>query len=384
MTWTDYRERRYFPELDGLRALCALAVISFHMHGFEKQWWKWFGGSVGVIVFFILSGYLITTLCLREEDQCGRVSLSAFYVRRCCRIFPLYYIVFGVYALLIGVFAFRADMHALPATWDTWPWLVVYLQEVAMMGLTPAGQYMPFAHSWTLGVEEKFYLLWPILAFVLWSGRARLRRRWALGLMLAWLPMTGLLSLGNPTARVVGDCLFGHFHILVGCLLALLLHERSWFVRLRFLGGRFWTALALVLFLTALVGRTASAGVPHLPRALEVLVSLAAATVIACLLLGEGPLHQFLRSGPLTFIGRLSYGVYLLHMVAMAVVYAVLPGAATERGLNLLAFMLTSGLAISAAWVLAVTVERPLIDVGRRWSKLLQEREASRPVAAAA
>jgi peptidoglycan/LPS O-acetylase OafA/YrhL len=387
-TWTDYRERRYFPELDGLRALCALAVISFHMRGFEKEWWKWFGGGVGVIVFFVLSGYLITTLGLREEDQHGRVSLPAFYVRRCCRIFPLYYLVLALYVLLIGVCAFRADMHALPQTWDTWPYLVVYLQEVAMMGLTPAGQYMPFAHSWTLGVEEKFYLVWPILAFVLWSSRARPRRLWTVGLVLAWLPLTALLALGNPTARVVGDCLFGHFHILVGCLLALLLHERNWFVRLRFLGTGFWTALAGAVFLTALVGRTAAAGVPHLPRALEVIVALAAATLIGCLLLGDGPLHRLLRSGPLTFVGRLSYGVYLLHMVAMAVVYALLPAAATQRGLNLLAFALTSGVAVGTAWLLAVTVERPLVEVGRRWSKMLQAREerrvASRTVAAAA
>jgi peptidoglycan/LPS O-acetylase OafA/YrhL len=377
--WTTYRERRYFPELDGLRALCALAVISFHMKGFEKDLWKWFGGSVGVVVFFVLSGYLITTLGLREEEQRGRVSLAAFYVRRTCRIFPLYYLVFAAYALLVGVFAFRADMHALPQSWDTWPYLLAYLQEVAMMGLTPAGQYMPFAHSWTLGVEEKFYLVWPLLAFVLWSGRAGLRRRWTFGLLLAWLPLTAILSLGNSTARVLGDCLFGHFHILVGCLLALLLHDRAWFGRLSFLGQGAWTWLTAALFTAALVTRTAAAGVPHLPRTLEVIVSLAAAAFVGSLLLGDGPVHRLLRSGPLTWVGRLSYGVYLLHMLAMAGVYALLPQAATHFGLNLLAFVLTSAAAVLAAWILAVTVERPLIEVGRRWSKTLQGGERQMP-----
>src|SRR4051794_21766193 len=107
-----YLGRRYFPELDGVRGLCALAVITFHMQGFEKVLWKWLGGSVGVTVFFVLSGYLITALCLREEDQRGRVSLAAFYVRRSCRIFPLYYLVLVLYAVLVGVLGVRADRHA--------------------------------------------------------------------------------------------------------------------------------------------------------------------------------------------------------------------------------------------------------------------------------
>src|SRR6516225_1632317 len=95
-SYVDYQRRKYLPELDGLRAISVLLVVSVHLHDFETVW-KWLAGWQGVTVFFVLSGYLITTLSLREEEQRGSLSLAAFYVRRSLRIFPLYYFVLAVY-----------------------------------------------------------------------------------------------------------------------------------------------------------------------------------------------------------------------------------------------------------------------------------------------
>src|SRR5258708_37250383 len=90
--------RRHIPELDGLRAVSVLIVISRHMH---DAIWDWLAGELGVIIFFVLSGYLITKLALEEERRNGFLSLKAFYVRRACRFFPLHYVVLGCYCLLI-------------------------------------------------------------------------------------------------------------------------------------------------------------------------------------------------------------------------------------------------------------------------------------------
>ena len=81
----EYLSQSYFPQLDGLRAISVLLVISVHLYA--AQYWSWLAGGYGVVVFFVLSGYLITTLALREEARSGRVSLVAFYLRRCCDCF---------------------------------------------------------------------------------------------------------------------------------------------------------------------------------------------------------------------------------------------------------------------------------------------------------
>src|SRR4051812_1063795 len=98
--YAAYRARRYFPELDGLRALCVLLVITVHMYD-SQTLWAWLAGTRGVTVFFVLSGFLITTLGLREEAERGSVALGAFYVRRCCRLLPLYFVTLAAYGVLI-------------------------------------------------------------------------------------------------------------------------------------------------------------------------------------------------------------------------------------------------------------------------------------------
>src|SRR5437899_7858756 len=100
LTYEAGQERKYLPELDGLRAVSVLIVVSHHMH---DRVWSWLSGELGVTVFFVLSGYLITTLSLREESHRGSLSLTAFYVRRSFRIFPLYYIILAAYCVLILV-----------------------------------------------------------------------------------------------------------------------------------------------------------------------------------------------------------------------------------------------------------------------------------------
>ncbi len=133
-------------------------------------------GHGGVAVFFVLSGYLITTLGLREIDERGSVSLRAFYTRRTLRIFPLHFYVLGVTCLLVFTCAGEPGKAALRSALPDY--------------LTYTGEYAPVAHfypSWSLGIEEKFYLLWPLLCFV--ALRRKPTARFAIAAAFSLLPL---------------------------------------------------------------------------------------------------------------------------------------------------------------------------------------------------
>lgn len=372
----SYLARKYVPELDGLRALSVLVVISVHMH---DRVWHWLAGWQGVTVFFVLSGYLITTLAVREEDQRGCLSLTAFYIRRCFRIFPLYYLVLGLYCLLI--FGVGLNPEKRPMLTGALPWYLLYLQEVPYFyGIAGQHRDIPFYQSWSLGIEEKFYLIWPLLAFVLWRGSRSLRLAGALVVTAAFaLMLPAFKLLGNDQA---GSCLYPYYHILLGCLLALLLHDPVWFERLRRLGTLGATCVALAVFLTLYFLR------PHVPDAYpalgyacDTLFTVATGAFLIGILLGDGPVQRVLRAGPLVFVGKLSYGIYLIHILCLNVAQRVFPPSTGRIEVSIVAFLLACVISVAAAWVLNWLVETPLIEIGRRWSKRVLDRPARRELA---
>jgi peptidoglycan/LPS O-acetylase OafA/YrhL len=360
--------RSYFPELDGLRALCALLVITAHLYS-HKEYWVWLAGPRGVSVFFVLSGYLITTLALREEDRRGKLSLAAFYVRRSCRLLPLYYVVLGVYALfLLGLG--RGTPEQRGALAEALPWDLLYCQEVPFYRLLVLDQRdLPFFQSWSLGIEEKFYLIWPLLAFVLWRGRRNWRVRGTVVLAGLLAGVSAVLAGLNPSWRVVGRFLHSFYPILIGCLAAFGLHDRAAFALLR--RWALWGAgvPALVLFLT--VHFTLPWANGWLLEGIKLLDPLTTVGVLVPLVGGEGPAARLLRWRPLVFVGRLSYGVYLLHLLALGLAYRLLSAGPLHPAMSLVAFALASALSIAGAWLLSVTVETPGIRLGRRWSQAL-------------
>ena len=143
---------RYIPELDGLRALAIVGVLLFHLHvpGAEFGW-------AGVQLFFVLSGFLITGILLNSKARSDY--FSRFYVRRTLRIFPIYF-------LLLGLVLVYALLRRLP--YSGFPWYAFYFQNY-YIGWTSNHTQFPglFAHTWSLAVEEQFYLLWPLIVWVL-------------------------------------------------------------------------------------------------------------------------------------------------------------------------------------------------------------------------
>jgi peptidoglycan/LPS O-acetylase OafA/YrhL len=120
MNYQEFQAARYFPELDGLRALSILLVISIHT---TDPLWAPLHGNVGVTIFFVISGFVITTLLLREEDKRGRVRIRAFYARRAFRILPVYCLVLLAYILLIGVLKLQPGANDL---WKALPYFATY------------------------------------------------------------------------------------------------------------------------------------------------------------------------------------------------------------------------------------------------------------------
>lgn len=150
--------RQYYPALDGLRGLAILLVIIYHNFGFINYF---FFGWLGVDLFFVLSGFLITAILLNTAGQPD--FLKNFYTRRFLRIFPLYYL-----ALLLFIYLIPALTHAFPADYyrDNQLWMWTYLQNWLYI-FKPAGETTGLHHLWSLAVEEQFYLLWPLIILLL-------------------------------------------------------------------------------------------------------------------------------------------------------------------------------------------------------------------------
>jgi peptidoglycan/LPS O-acetylase OafA/YrhL len=346
-----YLDAHYLPGLDGLRALAILPVIWHHatprlLPGIAGK------GAVGVDLFFALSGFLITTLLLREQRKTGRVRLVAFYARRSLRIFPLYYAVLALYALRAwqtrgSSEVARHFLEALPlhATY-TANWLLDYSVPHPIM----------FAFSWSLCVEEQFYWVWPgVLALL---GR----RLPAAALMLAALVvdylgehayLRSVLPDGSLGLRVLTS-----FATPIGCgsLLALLLDSAAGFdLGRRVLGWRLSAPLLLALVVYWLT-------IPATPY-LELSVTLSA-LVAAVAMRPDNGLAWLLRWSPLERVGALSYGLYLLHITALGLVRRWLPAHAEST-----LWVFTAGLPLSLVFaeVAHRAIERPFLALRARF-----------------
>src|SRR6478735_5957251 len=171
-TTRHYVRMRYMPGLDGLRAFAVTGVLLYHA---DLSWIP--GGFLGVDVFFVISGYLITSLLLAEFKNQGRIGLGQFYLRRARRLLPALFLVLGVVGLFAVIFLpdevvkLRGDTIAALLYGTNWWQIFRNVSYFEAAGRPPLLQ-----HLWSLAVEEQFYLIWPLLLFgmlKLWNGRRR-------------------------------------------------------------------------------------------------------------------------------------------------------------------------------------------------------------------
>lgn len=339
-----FLETRSFAALDGLRALAVFLVFTFHFGG---PWWDRYAGWLGVYAFFVLSGFLITTLLVRERLASGTVSLKAFYIRRATRILPLYFL---LYFVVLGL-CWRAQ----DASWEQMkaaaPYHLLLLNELADIS--------PIHMTWTLGVEWKYYLVWPAL-FAMFGATAAHRFGTVVYGLLA------LLALWWSHAYPVWLTPWHYAGMLLGSGLAVVMHTRPGFRALRPLMTNA-AAIALALALVV-VHRRADLLARHLgePQVIGlycVLVALLLPTLVTHTI-GR----QALSSKALVFVGRRSYAMYLVQYLAAQAVIAVLPGTVAGPLLLVLGF----GVALVVSDGLYRAFEQPIIRWGHRWAAAVQ------------
>ncbi len=286
----------YRPSLDGLRAIAVLAVMSWHyvLPGVK-------GGFLGVDVFFVLSGFLITKLLVEEWDATGGIHLGRFYLRRMLRLFP------ALFLLLLVMLPFVPRI-----------WTVQALLYVTNWGIL-AGQLNSCAimQLWSLSVEEQFYLVWPPLLLGLLAIRTPRAVIVAVVVVLAAAAATFKIvawhSIDDWSRFYFGSDARAD-ELLIGCLLALFL---SW----SRLPGKAWFRLTVklatipaVLWLGYLVVQSAVYWKLYYRQGGMTVVALAAAVVILqCLIAPIRAMRAILASRLLVAIGRMSYGLYLWH-----------------------------------------------------------------------
>lgn len=300
----------YRPYLDGLRGVAILAVLGMHTHH-VTGWSLLAGGSLGVDIFFVLSGFLITSLLLEEHARDGAVRLKSFYVRRALRLLPAFVLLLA--ALALGGAAMLSAAEA-ARTLRAIPIAFFYLSDLAIaFGAADLGA---LKHTWSLAVEEQFYLVWPpLLCLALRAGFSR-RAIFAAtaGLAAAVFLLRAILWDGPASiSRLYFSIDTRADALLIGCLAAMLvawrLIPRTPALEIALL--RWGRASAAILAALIVV-------VPHsepgLYRGGFTLVALATAILILGMMLRlRGVGAAVLERRWLVATGRISYGLYLWH-----------------------------------------------------------------------
>jgi peptidoglycan/LPS O-acetylase OafA/YrhL len=367
----------YRGDIDGLRAVAVMLVVLFH-----AGWAGLTGGYVGVDVFFVLSGFLITGLLMRELRTTGTISLSGFYARRIRRLLPLSALVL-VSTAVASHFLTPAldrpgvggDIRAAGLYVANWHYAAAATQYMADTDKSPV------LHYWSLSVEEQFYVVWPLLILLVvgWTGVAR--RSWAVAhrrVAVALAVVAGISLLLSATISVSSGP-FAYFG----------LHTRAWelaagaalalaSVRLAPMSGVAGTALGgvgLALVVGSAFLMTDDTVFPGTAALIPV-----AGTVMALAggaLAPTGPLTRLLSNGGLRYIGRISYSWYLWHWPCLVLLGAVGAQAATDgddHGAATGAGFSAQLLALALSLALAIASHHLLENPARRARALVQSR----------
>lgn len=339
---------RYIPALDGLRTLAVVAVVLYHLNLAWAQ-----GGLLGVTIFFVLSGYLITRLLINEIAKTGRIDLKSFWIRRIRRLFPAVVTVVVVTCALCTVFnhvmltKMRPDILPSLLFFNNW-WQI--MQDVSYFNAL--GDPSPLTHFWSLAIEEQFYLIWPPLLFAMVSMHVSKpnTRRVVLGLAaVSALAMMVLYSPAADPSRVYYGTDTRVFSLLLGAWMAFIPDRDLAPARLvRHLGlgrlagagkhdksksdtaeaattkpsepARFWSSPASIdlMGVVGLVGLAAMVALTNGYTAFQyrggtLLCSILTLMVIAACVQPQGMVARALAAEPLVWIGKRSYSIYLWH-----------------------------------------------------------------------
>lgn len=303
-------QAHYRSDIDGLRAIAVLAVVLFHV---DKSWAP--GGFIGVDIFFVISGFLITQNILRDREG-GRFSYAEFYKRRIKRLFPVLFFVIGTTLVAAHFIMLPEDIERLSTS------AISSVLSIANVHFTffvdtsyfaPAADLQPLIHLWSLGVEEQYYLIWPTLLIALWG----IRKFWITFVAMAALA-AGSIVLGEVLAPE--HPMFAYymlptraFQLLAGALVVLAL-RRFAPTHGALAAGAQILGLALITYSLWMISDTV-----RYPGFNAVPVTLGAALLIyGGAFSPAAPVNRLLSVRPIVFVGLISYSMYLWHWPVLA------------------------------------------------------------------
>jgi peptidoglycan/LPS O-acetylase OafA/YrhL len=307
MRSTDFRRllaSDHLPGLDFLRMVAVVSVLLVHLEIPNLAPLLFIDG---VQLFFVISGFLITWLLLREFSTRQTIDMYGFYRRRAARLLPLFFVYLFTGYVVLKLRHQHIDVGAILSS-------LLYLTNYYQAMNGAPSHYL--SHCWSLAVEEQFYLLWPLALVGLRASRIRLDVTLVVLIFMVWL-LRPILMLGFGVDEVY---LYRALetradHLLVGCLLAVLLDQPTWQRRAE-AAARHWWALPLTVISMALVSRWFG----HDP-ALKFTLGFAIEPVLSALVIvfvlakasGQSSTAALLRFPPLVLVGQISYGIYLMH-----------------------------------------------------------------------
>jgi peptidoglycan/LPS O-acetylase OafA/YrhL len=384
-----------FAGFDGLRAIAILLVILWHTAlslGFPLDRLRLLTpvvvtGWAGVDLFFALSGFLITTLLLREEGQrTGEgFSLRYFWARRALRILPIFLVVVAINTFVLArhpVFQSvrAADVFEKDSPLGLWPYVTLWgnyftLYAGWFVDRLPVDPGKAYEVLWSLCVEEHFYLLWPLVLLLVRRGGARLAVAGLVCLGLPFLRLAALQLGGDPPTRIHGISHFRIDSILWGALAALV------FAKARVSAPVLRAGLVAALVTVACLVRSGDLWIAPPASAWGVSAGFSMLALASSLLLLELAQHpgtgmaRVLDVAPLAWVGRLSYAMYLVHFQAIDLARALFaamplppPPKVTVRMSLLIAWGVVTALTVLVAAPLHYLVERPALAFKRRFS----------------
>lgn len=356
---------KYYPALDGLRGVAILLVIFHHNFRFIGYF---FFGWLGVDLFFVLSGFLITDILMNAVGKPH--FLRNFYLRRVLRIFPVFYLIL-IICLLILPNIKSAGLNTSYYT-ENQGWLWAYLQNWLFIFKEPSGDPV-LLHTWSLAVEEQFYLLWPLV--ILLIKKPKILLALALGMLIivvvsryvVWEMKVDGLAYSNlfTFTRIDGLC--------IGCILALLIRNNAAFLK-KFL-------IVVVLFVAGInfgfyfINKRQNFSLPYLAFAGYTTFAVLFGILVYETVTGQSKIIKWLFDNkPLKFFGKISYGLYVYHWPVYLLLFDYFRSRITGGGITSarIAELISGALVTIIAVLISVLsyryFEKPFLRLKARYS----------------
>ena len=369
--------KKYFPNLNGLRFIGAFMVILGHLEFIKSlhdipslmsiPFYSNTNGHLGVILFFVLSGFLITYLLMDELETNKKINLGKFYMRRILRIWPLYFFMVVVSIWILPHFLNMIHFKLSTYMWSDYKYYLFFIPNLAKA----SGHYINGAvHLWSIGVEEQFYLVWPILILIF--------RKYLIVLLLTvFVGITGLPYfldfIHSHTSLFKDEVVFNqiysfiiHFKInsmaISGLFAYAFKHQKKWF---EFSYNRF-----VILFICIITLALWLSGM-LLTSFSDEIYSICFALIIYSLSTSPKPLN-LIENKFFNFLGSISYGLYVYHwVIILSLIYLLkifIPNYTEEVVLfNLLLYILSIGFTILVANFSYKYLEKPLLKFKKKF-----------------